>query len=89
METDPSKWYSCPVVNFMGFAAADEVFQDFSLSDFPHSCWLPRGANSHQFQINPTKNDLPICRRIEKNSLDTEDYEVPKWLEVFLNLMEH
>ncbi|KAF2811514.1 uncharacterized protein BDZ99DRAFT_569544 [Mytilinidion resinicola] len=69
IETDPSDWYTCPVVYFIALALADDVFKD--LNDY-HSIRIPPTANSHAFDINPDKTDLPVCRRVNTDGSISE-----------------
>jgi hypothetical protein len=59
METDPSNWYSCPVVTFLGLALADDVYE--GLSDLINCMHLAPSANSFQMPRKPNKGDLPVC----------------------------
>ncbi|KAF2802032.1 uncharacterized protein BDZ99DRAFT_483318 [Mytilinidion resinicola] len=71
MESDPSNWYTCPVMQFLGFALADDVYDD--LSNITSSMKLPQSANSHTFQMKAGKEHLPVCRRAKRNGSISPD----------------
>ena len=63
-ETNPERMWSCPIIHFLGFALADQVFVHEKTADDFFNLHLPTSKNSHQFQIREEKKGLPISRSI-------------------------
>jgi hypothetical protein len=69
MEVDPINWFSCAVVNFLGLALADDVYE--GLSEFFSSGHnLCPTQNSFHFPLKSSKESLSVCRAPPKRHLD-------------------
>jgi hypothetical protein len=71
-ETDPAKYFVCPIRWFLSMAVKDKVFVERVDAKYFEDRWIREGTNSRTIRIADDKKSLPILRKLDGTKISAD-----------------
>jgi hypothetical protein len=71
-ETNPAKYFACPIRWFLNMAVEDKVFVESVDAKYFEDQWIREGTNSRKIYIADDKKSSPILRKLDGTKISAD-----------------